>query len=84
MIAVFGSFVLGDERVIKEFGFGLAVAIFLDASVVRLLLVPAAMELLGEVNWWLPDFLERLLPNISVEHAPASRGMVLEEVRLEP
>jgi RND superfamily putative drug exporter len=84
MITVFGSFALGDQRVIKEFGLGLAVAIFLDASIVRLLLVPAVMELLGEQNWWLPGFLDRLLPNISVDSAPARRGMVLEEVRVDP
>jgi putative drug exporter of the RND superfamily len=70
MIAVFGSFALGDQRVIKEFGLGLAVAIFLDATVVRLLLVPAVMELLGEANWWLPNFLERLLPNAGVGSSP--------------
>jgi RND superfamily putative drug exporter len=70
MIAVFGSFVLGNERVIKEFGLGLAVAIFLDATVVRLMLVPALMEMLGKANWWLPSFLERILPNVSVEGPP--------------
>lgn len=67
MIAVFGSFALGDERVIKEFGVGLATAVFLDATVVRLLLVPATMELLGETNWWLPRWLDRILPNIHVD-----------------
>jgi RND superfamily putative drug exporter len=67
MIAVFGSFALGDERVIKEFGLGLATAVFLDATVVRLLLVPATMELLGEANWWLPRWLDRILPKINVE-----------------
>ncbi|MEP6870869.1 MAG: MMPL family transporter, partial [Anaerolineaceae bacterium] len=54
MVAVFGSFVLGQDRVIKEFGIGLATAIFVDATVVRLILVPATMELLGDRNWWLP------------------------------
>jgi RND superfamily putative drug exporter len=83
MIAVFGSFALGDQRVIKEFGLGLAVAIFLDASVVRLLLVPAVMELMGEVNWWLPSFLDRLLPNVSVERAPGNGRLVPEEVRID-
>jgi len=79
MIAVFASFVLGSERVIKEFGLGLAVAVFLDATVVRLLLVPALMELLGKANWWLPSGLERLLPNISVEGAvPARNGLQKE------
>jgi RND superfamily putative drug exporter len=67
MIAVFGSFVLGDERVIKMFGIGLATAIFIDATVVRLLLVPAVMELLGSANWWLPSKLARVLPHINVE-----------------
>jgi RND superfamily putative drug exporter len=75
MIAVFGSFVLGNERVIKEFGLGLAVAIFLDATVVRLMLVPALMELLGSANWWLPPFLERILPRISVEGPPRAPGV---------
>lgn len=67
MIAVFGSFILGDERVIKEFGMGLAVAIFLDATIVRLLLVPAIMEILGTANWWLPRGLDRFLPRIDIE-----------------
>ena len=67
MIVVFGSFVLEDNRVIKLFGFGLAVAILIDASLVRMLLVPATMELLGKRNWWLPGWLGRLLPVINVE-----------------
>jgi len=70
MIAVFGSFVLGDERVIKEFGFGLAIAIFLDATIVRLMLVPSFMELMGNLNWWLPPFLDRLIPDIDIEGLP--------------
>ncbi|MFM8016143.1 MAG: MMPL family transporter, partial [Actinomycetota bacterium] len=67
MVFVFGSFVLDADRSIKMFGFGLAVAVFLDATVVRLLLVPATMELLGDRNWWLPRWLDRLLPKIDVE-----------------
>jgi RND superfamily putative drug exporter len=67
MVTVFGSFVFGDERVIKEFGLGLAVAIFVDATVVRMLLVPATMELLGDANWWLPKWLDRILPNVHIE-----------------
>ena len=74
MIAVFGSFALGDQRVIKEFGIGLAAAIFLDATVVRLLLVPAIMELLGEANWWLPRGLDRLLPHINIEGPALGRS----------
>ena len=65
MVCVFGSFVAGDQRVIKEFGMGLAVAVFIDATVVRMLLVPAAMELLGTANWWFPSWLG-WLPNIHI------------------
>ena len=60
---------LGDDRAIKLFGFGLAVAVFLDATIVRLMLVPATMELLGDRNWWLPKWLDRILPVIHVEPA---------------
>ena len=67
MVFVFGSFVLEGDRIIKLFGVGLASSIFLDATVVRMLLVPATMELLGDKNWWLPGWLDRLLPNIDVE-----------------
>ena len=67
MVAVFISFVLGPQRVIKEFGIGLATAIFIDATIVRLILVPATMELLGEANWWLPRWLDRALPRLDVE-----------------
>ena len=67
MVVVFGSFVFEDDRIIKMFGLGLAVAVFLDATVVRMLLVPATMELLGKGNWWLPEWLNRLLPMIHVE-----------------
>ena len=67
MVFVFGSFLLESERVIKLFGLGLAVAVLLDATVVRMLLVPAVMELLGNKSWWLPRWLDRLLPKIDVE-----------------
>ncbi|CAN5525226.1 hypothetical protein BH23ACT3_BH23ACT3_13740 [soil metagenome] len=67
MIVVFGSFLLEDDRILKLFGVGLAVAVFLDATLVRMLLVPATMELLGERNWWLPGWLDRLLPRLNVE-----------------
>jgi RND superfamily putative drug exporter len=68
MIAVFLSFVLGDSRVIKLFGIGLASAVLIDATLVRLLLVPATMELLGNANWWLPKWLH-WMPNLDVEGA---------------
>jgi putative drug exporter of the RND superfamily len=67
MVVVFGSFLLENDRVLKLMGTGLATAILLDATVVRLLLVPATMELLGDKNWWLPRWLDRILPNIDVE-----------------
>ena len=68
MICVFGSFVLSDLRVLKMIGFGLAFAVFIDATVVRLVLVPATMELLGDRNWWFPKWLE-WLPRVNVEGA---------------
>lgn len=67
MVFVFGSFMLEDNRVVQSFGFGLAAAVLLDATLVRMLLVPATMELLGEKNWWLPDWLDRILPRLDVE-----------------
>ena len=67
MVFVFGTFVLEVDRVVKLMGVGLATAIFLDATIVRLLLVPATMELLGDKNWWLPRWLDRILPNVDVE-----------------
>jgi RND superfamily putative drug exporter len=71
MIAVFMSFVLGDVRVLKLLGLGLATAIFIDATIVRMVLVPSTMELLGRANWWMPRWLDRLIPRISVEAPPA-------------
>src|SRR5205807_7828667 len=70
MIAVFMSFVLGDVRVLKLLGLGLATAILVDATIVRMVLVPATMELLGNANWWLPRWLDRIVPRISVEAPP--------------
>ena len=67
MVAVFGSFVAGDDRTIKLFGMGLAVAVLLDATLVRMVLVPATMELLGARNWWIPKWLDKVLPRINIE-----------------
>ncbi|MFN8160092.1 MAG: MMPL family transporter [Solirubrobacterales bacterium] len=67
MVFVFSSFVLNGNPVVKEFGVGLAIAIAIDATVVRCLLVPALMVLLGDRAWWLPERLDRILPRISVE-----------------
>ncbi len=64
MICVFGSFVIGDPlHVLKVFGLGLAAAILIDATLVRMVLVPAIMELLGRANWWMPSWLDRIVPN---------------------
>jgi putative drug exporter of the RND superfamily len=67
MISVFLGFVVSPEPTVKMFGLGLAVAVFVDATVVRLVLVPATMELLGDANWWLPGWLDRILPRIEIE-----------------
>jgi RND superfamily putative drug exporter len=67
MVCVFGSFVFGATRELQLFGFGLAVAVLIDATLVRLVLVPATMELLGKANWWLPRRLDRALPHLTVE-----------------
>ena len=68
MVCVFASFMLGDDRSLKLFGFGLAVAVLIDATLVRLLLVPAAMELMGKANWWAPAWLAKRLPTIRVDN----------------
>lgn len=62
MISVFGAFVLGDDPIGKMFGLGLATAILVDATIVRIILVPATMTLMGDANWWLPRWLDRRLP----------------------
>jgi RND superfamily putative drug exporter len=68
MICVFGSFVIGDPlRVLKVFGLGLAASIFIDATLVRMILVPSVMELLGRANWYMPSWLDRLVPTLGVE-----------------
>ena len=70
MVTLFLVFMFAfDERAIKLFGMGLAVAVFVDATLVRMVLVPATMELLGEANWWLPKWLDRILPHFNVEGA---------------
>lgn len=73
MISVFLAFVLSGDRVIAMFGIALAAAVLLDAFVLRTLLVPALMHMLGGANWWLPRRLDRLLPRISIE--PPEHGL---------
>jgi RND superfamily putative drug exporter len=67
MVSVFGSFAFGDDPTVKMFGIGLAVAIFLDATLIRMVLVPSTMQLLGDRNWWLPGWLDRVLPRFDLE-----------------
>jgi putative drug exporter of the RND superfamily len=67
MVLVFGSFILGGQRIIELFGLGLAGAVFLDALVVRSVLVPGLMMLAGKANWWLPRGLDRVLPHLNIE-----------------
>ncbi|MGE0056594.1 MAG: MMPL family transporter [Dehalococcoidia bacterium] len=78
MVVVFGAFALGDMIDMQEMGFGLAVAVFIDATLIRSILVPASMELLGARNWYLPSWLE-WLPRIDVEghSAPAAHPVQL-------
>jgi RND superfamily putative drug exporter len=64
MVCVFGAFVFADLRAVKLIGLGLAVAVLVDATIVRMVLVPATMELLGDRNWWLPGWLDRRLPDL--------------------
>jgi len=67
MMAVFGGFISSGESIIKTIGFGLAIAVFFDAFVVRMAIVPAVLALLGKRAWWLPKWLDRALPNVDVE-----------------
>ncbi|HEX3947457.1 MAG TPA: MMPL family transporter [Acidimicrobiales bacterium] len=69
MILIFGAFILGGERVIKEFGLGLAGGVLIDAFVIRMVIVPAFLFLLGRANWWFPKWLDRVLPHIGLEEA---------------
>jgi RND superfamily putative drug exporter len=77
MVTVFASFMLGEDRIIKLFGLGLAAAVFIDAVIIRSVLVPAVMQIVGTRAWWLPAWLDRILPRLHVEPAegdPAPTG----------
>ena len=82
MICVFVAFVFGGQRVIAEFGIGLASAVFLDAFVLRTVLVPAMMHIFGEANWWLPKWLDRRLPHLSVD--PVDEALVRTDPHWSP
>jgi len=84
MISVFGAFVLGDDPVMKMMGLGLATAIFVDATIVRTVLVPATMKLMGDANWWIPAWLDRRMPKVDIDgatHRPAAPDTELVAVR---
>jgi RND superfamily putative drug exporter len=78
MVFVFGAFVFSTDRTIKMIGLGMATAVFLDAIVVRTMLVPAIMHILGDRNWRLPEWLNRRLPRLDIE------GEVIDPPRAEP
>jgi RND superfamily putative drug exporter len=80
MVLVFASFALGDDRVIKLFGIGLASAVFFDALIIRCLLVPALMELFGRRAWWLPEWLDRRLPRLAIDREDHHRRSGREPV----
>jgi putative drug exporter of the RND superfamily len=85
MCTVFLSFMIGEDRIIKLFGLGLAAAVFIDAVIIRSVLVPAVMQLFGERAWWLPGWLDRILPRLHVEPAegdpaPTGEHPVVEKV----
>ena len=67
MVSVFFAFIINGDPTVKQFGVGMGVAVAVDATLVRCLLVPAVMTLLGRSNWWFPGWLDRLLPNFSIE-----------------
>jgi RND superfamily putative drug exporter len=89
MVCVFGSFVINDPfRVLKVFGLGLAASIFIDATLVRMVLVPSVMEILGRANWWMPRWLDRVVPTlgaeVDVEHViEPERSLAPEPARAE-
>jgi putative drug exporter of the RND superfamily len=80
MVVVFASFIGESDRVVKLFGLGLSTAVLIDATIVRMLLVPATMELLGDRNWWIPHWLDRILPRVHIE---APRDLDAELAELE-
>ncbi|HEV3265964.1 MAG TPA: MMPL family transporter [Acidimicrobiales bacterium] len=84
MILVFGSFMFGGQRVIKEFGLGLAAGILIDALIIRMTIVPALMFLFGKSNWWFPDWLDKHLPHLSAGGDEAVPEPAIEPSRPEP
>jgi RND superfamily putative drug exporter len=73
MVAVFGAFAISGNRVLEMFGLAMASAVLLDAVVVRMLLLPAVLQLLGRTTWALPRWIDRRLPRVAIEAAPEAR-----------
>ncbi|MGH9098537.1 MAG: MMPL family transporter, partial [Acidimicrobiales bacterium] len=85
MVCVFGSFVINDPlHVLDVFGLGLATAILVDATLVRMVLVPSVMQLLGNANWWFPDWLDRHLPRLSAGGEEPEPEVTIEPRQPEP
>jgi putative drug exporter of the RND superfamily len=84
MILVFGSFILGGQRVIKEFGIGLAGGILVDAVLIRMAVVPSIMMMFGKANWWFPKWLDRLLPRLSVDADDLAADQIQAGPEAEP
>jgi putative drug exporter of the RND superfamily len=84
MVTVFLSLAIGEDRIIKLFGLGLASAVFIDAVIIRSVLVPAIMQLLGQRAWWFPDWLDRILPRLHVEPEEGDPRPTGEHPAVEP
>ena len=72
MVVVFSSFMLNDQAAVKMLAIGMAVAVLIDASIVRMILVPAVMALLGKHAWWMPRWMERIVPQLQLEGSTAA------------
>jgi RND superfamily putative drug exporter len=83
MVAVFGAFAISGDRVLAMFGLGMASAVFLDAIVIRMILLPAVLELLGRRTWAFPRWLDRRLPRLAIEAERERRPAHLAEPALE-
>ena len=79
--SVFAAFMLQDNPLIQSIGFALAAAVFLDAFVVRMVLIPAVMYLLGDAAWWLPGWLDRLLPDVDIEGERLTATRIPDDAR---
>lgn len=75
MISVFGAFIAEPNSFIKSIGFALAAAVFFDAFIVRMVIIPSVMALLGDKAWWLPKWLDKILPNVDIEGEKLSKAL---------